>query len=53
MALQTRCPVLMEFADEKKREEWIMEKGMQVFSMYHPDKIGMTVDLFVKQPIPY
>ena len=43
----------MEFADEAKREQWIKEKGMQVFSMYHPDKIGMTVDLFVHHPIPY
>lgn len=43
----------MEFADANKRERWIKEKGMQVFSMYHPDKIGMTVDLFVHQPIPY
>ena len=43
----------MDFADEKKREQWINEKGMQVFSMYHPDRIGMTVDLFVHQPIPY
>lgn len=43
----------MEFADASKREQWIREKGMQVFSMYHPDKIGMTVDLFVKPPIPY
>ena len=43
----------LEFADEKKREMWINEKGMQVFSMYHPDKIGMTIYLFVKQPIPF
>ena len=43
----------MDFADEKKREQWINEKGMQVFSLYHPENIGMTVDLFVDQPIPY
>jgi predicted nucleotidyltransferase len=43
----------MEFADEQKRKQWIDEKGMQVFSMYHPARIGMTVDLFVEQPIPY
>lgn len=43
----------MEFADAAKREQWIREKGMQVFSLYHPDNIGMTVDLFVQQPIPY
>ncbi len=43
----------MDFTDEKKREQWINEKGMQVFSLYHPDNIGMTIDLFVHQPIPY
>ncbi len=43
----------IEFADEKKREQWINEKGMQVFSMYQPDNPLLTIDLFVKQPIPY
>jgi len=43
----------IEFADKAKREEWIKEKGMQVFPLYHPDQIGLTVDLFVDQPIPY
>ena len=43
----------MEFADANKREQWVKEKGMQVFSMYHPDRIGLTVDLFVKHPIPF
>lgn len=52
--LKPKIPVqAMEFADEKKREQWITEKGMQVFSLYRPDRIGMTVDLFVHQPIPY
>ncbi len=43
----------IEFADENKREQWIKEKGMQVFSMYQPDNPLLTIDLFVKQPIPY
>lgn len=43
----------MDFADPEKREQWINEKGMQVFSMYHPEKTGMTVDLFVEQPIAF
>ncbi len=49
-----RIPVqAMEFADEQKRNQWINEKGMQVFSMYHPDVSGMSVDLFVHHPVPY
>ena len=43
----------IEFADATKREKWINEKGMQVFSMYQPSNPLLTVDLFVKQPIPY
>ncbi len=43
----------IEFADAAKREKWIKEKGMQVFSMYQPDNPLLTIDLFVKQPIPY
>lgn len=43
----------IEFADATKREQWINEKGMQVFSMYQPENPLLTIDLFVKQPIPY
>jgi len=43
----------IEFADEAKRKQWIEDKGMQVFSMYHPDQIALTIDLFVDYPIPY
>jgi hypothetical protein len=43
----------IDFADEQKRNQWIKEKACRCFSLYHPDRIGMTVDLFVEQPIPY
>ena len=43
----------LEFADTNKREQWITEKGMQVFSMYQPENPLLTIDLFVEQPIPY
>jgi len=43
----------IEFADVNKREQWINEKGMQVFSMYQPKNPLLTIDLFVKQPIAY
>lgn len=43
----------IEFADATKREQWINEKGMQVFSMYLPDNPLLSIDLFVKQPISY
>jgi len=37
----------IEFADASKREQWINEKGMQVFSMYQPGNPLLTIDLFV------
>jgi len=43
----------IEFADVAKREQWIQEKGMMVFSLYHPENPGLSVDLFVKPPIPF
>lgn len=43
----------LEFADEGKRNQWIESKGMQVFSMYDPAQPAVTIDLFVRYPIPY
>jgi predicted nucleotidyltransferase len=43
----------LEFADEGKRNQWIDSKGMQVFSMYDPVQPAVTIDLFVRYPIPY
>jgi len=41
------------FTDKTTRELWITEKGMLVFSLYHPDNPLLVVDLFVREPIPY
>ena len=49
-----RVPVdPMQFADTDQRTRWIEEKGMEVFSFYHPDNPALTVDLFVRHPIPF
>lgn len=49
-----RIPVdAIEFADTKKREDWINTKGMTVFSMFHPEKPELSIDLFAKHPIPF
>lgn len=49
-----RVPVdALEFANEVKREGWINDKGMTVFSMFHSEQPGLTVDLFAKHPIPF
>ncbi len=49
-----RVPVdAIEFADAKKREEWVRTKGMTVFSMFHPEQPGLSIDLFAEHPIPF
>jgi len=54
LGFQPRVPVrLEEFSDPEKRERWIKEKGMQVFSLFHPDEPRWVVDLFVHSPIDF
>jgi hypothetical protein len=54
MGFQPRAPVrLEEFADSTKRESWVREKGMQVFSLFHPNEPHWVVDLFVDSPIDF
>lgn len=49
-----RVPVdPMQFADEGQRARWIQEKGMEVFSFFHPQNPALTVDLFSRHPIPF
>ncbi|OGI41479.1 MAG: hypothetical protein A2140_05615 [Candidatus Muproteobacteria bacterium RBG_16_62_13] len=49
-----RAPVdPMLFADVAQRTRWIEEKGMEVFSLYHADDPGLTVDLFARHPVPF
>lgn len=43
----------MGFADSEQRARWVDEKGMEVFSLFHPDNPGLTVDLFARHPIPF
>jgi len=49
-----RIPVqAKEFADNNKRKQWIETKGMTVFSMFHPEQPGLSIDLFAQHPIPF
>jgi predicted nucleotidyltransferase len=54
LGYKPRVPVKAEeFIDPAKREIWIKEKGMRVFSFYHPKKTVALVDVFVDEPIEY
>jgi len=49
-----KVPVALEdFADPNNRRAWIQEKGMKVFSLYHPGKPRELIDIFVDEPIPF
>jgi predicted nucleotidyltransferase len=49
-----RPPVrLEEFPDPKKREGWMKEKGLTVFSLWSPDHPATEIDLFVEEPIAF
>jgi len=41
------------FISAVNRESWIQDKGMMVFSFYHPGEMVSLVDVFVSEPIPY
>ena len=43
----------MDFADEAKRDQWIEQKNMTVFSMRDEANPLITVDLFAREPIPF
>lgn len=43
----------VDFADAKKRQKWIKQKNMIVFSFIHQDNIMRVIDVFVKHPLPF
>jgi hypothetical protein len=54
LGLKPRLPVKAEdFADLEIRESWIKEKGMKVFTFYHPERQINQVDIFVEEFIKF
>jgi hypothetical protein len=54
LGLCPQAPVpLSSFADPETRERWLREKNMTVFSLWHPDRPGFAVDLFVQEPFDF
>ena len=54
LGLKPRIPVkLEEFADPKKRNQWIKEKGMKVFSVYNPHREFEHIDVLIESPVDF
>ena len=49
-----RAPVRAEeLIDPRRREEWVREKGITVFSLWSAKHPTTEVDLFVEEPFPF
>jgi hypothetical protein len=54
MGYKPKVPVKAEdLADADRRRQWRTDKGMRVFSFYHPRKPMQLIDVFIDEPIPY
>lgn len=54
LGYRPRVPVSAEdFVDPANRARWQHEKGMKVFSFFHPSDHGKLVDVFIDEPIPF
>lgn len=54
LGYKPRLPVRAEdFAEPVTRESWIAEKGMKVFTFYHPEHQINQIDVFVKEPMNF
>jgi hypothetical protein len=54
IGFQSRLPVAIDdFADPRKREEWIEQRNMLVFQLWDPNNPMRSLDIFVKEPIAF
>ena len=54
LGYKPRLPVKTEdLLDPLMREKWRVEKGMEVFTFYHPELRINQVDVFIKEPLNF
>lgn len=54
LGFKPRIPVqIEEFNDSEKREQWIKEKGMMVFTLISSDLNELVVDIFAEEPFNF
>lgn len=54
LGYKPRIPVTKEqFKNKENRRKWIKDKGMVVFSFFHPKEHLKNIDIFVKEPLRF
>ncbi len=54
LGLQPIVPVpLTAFADPATRKSWVEDRNMIVFSLWHPSKPTLKIDIFVSEPFDF
>jgi hypothetical protein len=54
LGFRPRAPVaLVDFGDPAKRQAWVREKGLSVFSVFSPEHASTEIDLFVDAPFNF
>ncbi|HHT9126333.1 MAG TPA: nucleotidyl transferase AbiEii/AbiGii toxin family protein [Candidatus Brocadiia bacterium] len=54
LGLKPKVPVRLEdFIKKEKRERWVIEKGMRVFSIFDPKNPYLLLDVFVEEPFNF
>lgn len=54
LGLRPLLPVnALDFANAETRRDWSENRNLKVFSLLHPRNPLLTVDLFVRDPIPF
>lgn len=54
LGFKPRLPVAIEdFADPRKRAEWVEQRNMLVFQLWDPTNPLRSLDVFVKEPIAF
>jgi len=49
-----RLPIpLLQLGDAAKRDEWVTERNVVAFSLYHPDRVMEEIDVLLVTPMPW
>ena len=52
--LRPRLPVdMLDFANSSARQDWVQNRNMLVFQIWHPEDPLCSIDVFVRNPIAF